>query len=238
MKRALLLSLLTVACITGFLLSRLTAGSHIPYLKLPLLFFQSSWGITSVIIALVFLAVLLYRGELKRAAGSLQRKLFAPVINEEKRSSLLLSRKIESTEYRMSTTEQALNNFAAAINDYAQHLASHTSAIQGLAEASHELKNGAADQNRVLTYLLQNIEQAGVIWQAPPVKKEKPAAKETVAPVVTHKPYRKPGIFDKPMPPGCALSRETRARQALDAQKEIASALKGLQARLESQSHV
>jgi hypothetical protein len=217
-----------------------TVSKQIPYLGLPLFLLQSTLGLVLCIIALVLAAVLLYRRELRRGAGILQRCIFAPVINEEKRSSQLLSRKIESTEHRMYGTEQALEKFAAAISDYATHLSSHTSAIQGLAEASQELKMSAADQNRVLAHLLKNMEEPGVLWKAPPVrqapvvKKTQPVFKETIATVNTHKPYRKQGIFDKPMPPGCALSRETRARKALAAQKEITDALHNLQSRLES----
>jgi hypothetical protein len=207
---------------------------------------------TLTIAVILILAVFLYRCELKHAVSKLHRSIFAPVIEEEKRTSRLLSTKIESTEHRMSTTEQALEKFAAAIGDYATHLSSHTSAIQGLAEASRELKMSAAEQNRVLAYLLKNTEEPGVLWKAPPVeqkpvteaeppvqqaptvRKEEPAPEKPIPVVRTHKPYQKPGIFDKPMPPGCALSRETRARKALAAQKEITNALHNLQSRLES----
>lgn len=228
---------IAAACIAGLAYIRSTANVQFPDLFLP--FPRNTSWLILIITLPASLAVFLYRSELRRGARILHRKIRAPVIDEEKRSSLLLSRKIESTENRMSTTEQALNRFAAAISDYAQHLASHTSAIRGLAEASHELKTGAAGQNRVISYLLQSIERAGVIWEAPPVKNEKPGPEETTTPATIHRPYSKPGIFDKPMPPGCALSRETRARQALKAQKEISSALKGLQDRLEkAQGHV
>jgi hypothetical protein len=251
MKRALVLLFLTGACIAGFLYIRGTAGSQIPYVDSPLLFFLSMPGLTISIVVLVLLAVFLYRRELGYGIRTLHRGIFAPVIQEEKRTGRLLADKIESTEHRMSTTEQALERFAAAIGDYATHLSSHTSAIQGLAEASQELKMSAADQNRVLAYLLKNTEEPGVLWQAPPVKqkpaikdkppgqqaptveKEEPAPEKPIPVVRIHKPYQKPGIFDKPMPPGCALSRETRARKALAAQKEISHALHNLQSRLE-----
>ena len=234
MKRALFLLFLTAACVAGFLY----AGSA------PLLI--------SGLVMLVLLAGFLYRRELRLAGRNFHRSIFAPIIEEEKRTGVLLSSKIESTEHRMSTTELALEKFAAAIGDYATHLSSHTSAIQGLAEASQELKMSAAEQNRVLAYLLKNTEEPGLLWQAPPVA-QKPAIEdrppvqqappvvkvepvpEKAVPVVrVHKPYQKPGIFDKPMPPGCALSRETRARKALAAQKEISHALHNLQSRLES----
>jgi hypothetical protein len=59
----------------------------------------------------------------------------------------------------MSRTEQALQELATAIAKYAVHLKSHTAAIQGLSEASHELKQSAAEQNRVLAYLVESITQ-------------------------------------------------------------------------------
>ena len=258
MKRTISLLILTAICIAGFLCANSTTGGQIPYIDIPLAFFRSSLGIILTIAVILLLAVFLYRRELKHVGSKLHRSIFAPVIDEEKRTSQLLSSKIESTEHRMSTTEQALEKFAAAIGDYATHLSSHTSAIQGLAEASQELKMSAADQNRVLAYLLQNMEDTGVLWQAPrdkqqppvlhtppvldtpPVKqvpsveKEEPAPEKRIPVVRTHKSYRKPGIFDKPMPPGCVLSRETRARKALAAQKEITNALHNLQSRLEN----
>ena len=242
---------LTGACIAGFLYFRGTAIGQIPYVDAPLPFFLSMPGLILSIIVLVLLAVFLYWREIRRGINTLHRGIFAPVINEERRTGRLLATKIESTEHRMSNTEQALEKFAAAIGDYATHLSSHTSAIQGLAEASQELKMSAAEQNRVLAYLLKNTEEPGVLWKAPPVEqkpetkaepsvqqapaieKEEPAPEKPVPVVRIHKPYQKPGIFDKPMPPGCALSRETRVRKALDAQKEISYALHNLQSRLE-----
>ena len=135
-----------------------TVGKQIPFLGLPLLFFQSQQGMIFTIIALALLALFLYGGELGRGGDFLHRGLFAPVIREEKRASRELGRKIEDTEARMNATEDALEKFAGAVAEYAQHLASHTSAIQGLSEASHELKKGAAEQNEVLAALLHNIE--------------------------------------------------------------------------------
>jgi signal peptidase len=138
-----------------------TVGDQIPYLGLPLLFFQSQQGVIFVIIALALLAFFLYGGEISHGGNILHRSVFSPVINEEKRANRLLTRKIESTEQRMNSTEQALEKFAAAIELYAQHLSSHTSAIQGLSEASHELKRGAAEQNRVLMNLMEAMQHPG-----------------------------------------------------------------------------
>jgi signal peptidase I len=134
-----------------------TVGKQIPYLGMPLLFFQSQQGVIFAIIALALLALFLYGGEILRGGGWVHRGIFSPVINEEKRANRMLSRKIEATEKKMDSTEQALEKFSLAVTEYAKHLSSHTSAIQGLSEASHELKKGAAEQNRVLSAIMDNI---------------------------------------------------------------------------------
>ncbi|MGD0794383.1 MAG: hypothetical protein ABR958_02145, partial [Dehalococcoidales bacterium] len=114
-------------------------------------------------------------------------------------------------------------------SDYAQHLASHTSAVQSLAEASHELKKGAAEQNRVLMALAQNIGKIPVAPEVPapavkPPATEKPAGEKA-------KPVQK--AMGKPVPPGCARNREDLPEQAIAAEKEIFSALDRLHRKLE-----
>jgi signal peptidase len=138
-----------------------TAGDQIPYLGLPLQLFQSQHSMIFVIAALVLLTLCLYARELSHGGNRLHRGIFAPVINEEKLANRVLTHKIEATEQKIISTEQALGKFAVAIEVYARHLSSHTSAIQGLREASHELKRGAAEQNRVLTYLMESMIQPG-----------------------------------------------------------------------------
>ena len=96
----------------------------------------------------------------------------------------MLEQRIETTEKEMTGTQQALNNFASAIAEYAEHLNSHTSAIEGLSDASHELKNGAAEQNKVLIHLMETMEQ-----RTPKAEEVKPEVKETR------------------YPPGCIRSR-------------------------------
>jgi transcriptional regulator with GAF, ATPase, and Fis domain len=59
----------------------------------------------------------------------------------------------------MTRTEQTLRELTEAISEYALHLKSHTAAIQGLSEASQELKCSAAEQNRVLADLVDAIKQ-------------------------------------------------------------------------------
>jgi signal peptidase I len=159
-----------------------TVGKQIPFLGLPMLFFQSQQGLIFVIIALVLLALFLYGGEIGRGSNWIHRGIFSPVINEEKRTNRVLTRKMEATEKKMDSTEQALGKFSTAISEYAQHLASHTSAVQSLAEASHELKKGAAEQNRVLAALMENMAKAGQKQETITLIKETPPATEKPAP--------------------------------------------------------
>jgi signal peptidase len=171
-----------------------TVGSQIPYLGLPLLFFQSQQGMIFAIVAIALLALFLYGGELGRGGGWVHRGIFSPVINEEKRSNRMLSRKIDATEKKMNSTEQALDKFSAAVAEYAKHLASHTGAIQGLSEASHELTKGAAEQNRVLAAIMDNLSKVGqkqetVVYRTeapPPPRQSEPETKKQPYVVVKH----------------------------------------------------
>jgi signal peptidase I len=199
-----------------------TVGKQIPNLGLPLLFFQSQQGVIFTVIALALLTFFLYGSEINRGGNFLHRGIFAPVINEEKRATRTLTRKIESTEQKMNSTEQALEKFAAAIELYAQHLSSHTSAIQGLSEASHELKRSAAEQNRVLIHLMENVglpatKQAETAPKAePPARKfEKPAIEAEKPVPVMVKPL--PEKASKQYPPGCARAHRNNKKQTVEA---------------------
>jgi predicted nucleic acid-binding Zn-ribbon protein len=91
---------------------------------------------------------------MKRLLGLLSkvyRTHFSPVDEESRRFVYELS-------LRYDSTERALASFASAMQEYARHLASHTSAIQGLSEASQSLKNSAAEQNQILYRLSHSLE--------------------------------------------------------------------------------
>jgi signal peptidase len=239
-----------------------TVGSQIPFLGLPLLFFQSQQGLIFVVVALVLLTIFLYGGELLRGGNLLHKGIFAPVINEEKRSNRVLTRKIESTEKKMDHTEQALDKFSTAISEYAKHLASHTSAVKSLAEASQELKNGAAEQNRVLMALAENMGKASLKQETIAPRIEQPVwekhtwrPQKTIQeilpqprlqkPVEEIKPQPRPqkppektvkpfhADLNRPAPPGCARRRQELTQEALAAEKEIFSALDRLHSKLD-----
>ena len=162
---------------------------QIPYLGFPLLFFQSDQGLIFIITTLSLLALYLYTDEIGRARQTLHRGLFAPVINASVHTGEEIAQRLETTEKGMESTQQALTSFAAAIAEYAEHLKSHTSAIQGLAEASQELKKGAAEQNRVLTHLVESI------GKGKPVAEEAAPAEEVE------------GLKKAKFPPGCVRGR-------------------------------
>jgi signal peptidase len=97
-------------------------GRVIPYLGYLLLFCQSTQGLIAISIVLLLLTVDEYSKELNGVMRNAHKKIFAPVIEEQKE------------------TEKALNAFASAMAEYAQHLASHTKAVQDLAATTVALK--------------------------------------------------------------------------------------------------
>jgi signal peptidase I len=126
-------------------------GYQIPYMGLPLVFLYSQTGTFLTIIAIILLALLLYSNEINTALGRRFRELISPVIEENHRVNLELTNRFEGTE-------KALGSFASAMQEYAKHMASHTSAIQGLSEASQALKNSAIEQNQILYRFSRTIE--------------------------------------------------------------------------------
>ena len=129
-----------------------TVGNQVPYLGVPWLVFQSGPGAMFIVIAVILLALLLYSRELSLGMGRLFRTFLSPIVDENHRVNLVMSRRFESTE-------KALDSFAGAMQQYAQHMASHTSAIQGLSDASQSLKGSAAEQNRILGHLTNAFRQ-------------------------------------------------------------------------------
>ena len=173
-----------------------TVSNQISYLGFPLLFLQSQQGLIFVAIALCLFAFYLYANDLARGGQKAHRGLFAPVIEESQHGSEVLAQRIGTTEKQMEFTQQALNSFAAAIAEYAEHLKSHTGAIQGLSEASQELKKGAVEQNKVLERIAEVMAQPRLIR-----KEVTPVAE---APV--------PETQEVKFPPGCVRSRQQHIR--------------------------
>ena len=169
-----------------------TVSHQIPFIGFPFLFLQSQQGLMFVIIALSLFALYLYAGEISHGGQKVHRGIFAPVIRETMRDTDTLAQRMDGTEKVMAQTQEALSSFATAMAEYAEHLRSHTSAIQGLAEASHELKRGAAEQNKALEHIVEALQQ-----RKPPAE-EAPSLEKPAAPAPQKTKY----------PPGCVRSRE------------------------------
>lgn len=127
-----------------------TVSDTISYLGYPLLLFRGGTGTILIIIAIILLALIMYSREIAIRMGRLLHVTVASVIEENQQARFDLSR-------RFDATERALDGFADAVRIYAQHLASHTSAVQGLRDASQALKGSAAEQNRILGHLSASI---------------------------------------------------------------------------------
>ncbi len=168
-----------------------TVNQQLPFIGFPFLFVQSQQGLMFVITALSLFALYLYANDISRGGQKIHRGIFAPVIQETLRDTETLAQRMGGTEKVMAQTQEALSSFAAAMAEYAEHLKSHTSAIQGLAEASHELKRGAAEQNKVLERIAEAMQRKPLPEKTP--SPEKPAA---------HAPAK--GKY----PPGCVRSRQ------------------------------
>jgi len=172
-----------------------TVSRQIPYLGFPFLFLQSKQGLIFVIVALLLFAFYLYANDISRSGQKIHRGILSPVIEASQRSSEVLVQRLENTEKGIEYTQQALNSFAAAMAEYAEHLRSHTSAIQGLAEASQELRKSAAEQNKVLERIIQEI---GL----------KTLAEKEILPAEEPRP---PKVERGKFPPGCIRSRRQPA---------------------------
>jgi signal peptidase I len=119
---------------------------QIPYLGFPLVFLYSPAGTILTAIAIILLALCLYSNDINAVLRRRFREFISPVVEENHRVGLVLSNRFE-------VTEKALESFAGAMQEYARHMASHTSAIQGLSEASQALKNSAIEQNQILGHI-------------------------------------------------------------------------------------
>ncbi|MFH0941733.1 MAG: signal peptidase I [Chloroflexota bacterium] len=156
------------------------ASSRIPYAGFILLFFQSDQGLMFLIISVVLMGLFLYVDEINRGRMRLQQGIFAPVIEANRRiieesqhGSELVAEKVVNTEKKMDGLERTLAKFGSAIELYAEHLKSHTSAIQGLSAASQDLARTTAEQEKMLGRFYKSMEEKP---PTPPAEKVAPSA--------------------------------------------------------------
>jgi len=163
-----------------------TVGQQIPYLGLPLLFMQSDHGLIFIVVGLCLLALYLYADELSRGRQTVQRGIFAPILDQNQ----ALARRHEQTSQMSS---KALEQFATAMSEYAGHLASHTEAVKGMASASQELREAVREQNRMFSS-----------WRGiePTERRAKERAIGMAQPVPGCYGQNRPRLSSEPPPPG------------------------------------
>jgi hypothetical protein len=219
MKRALLLLFIILLCVAGYLyiwgflplLPAIEAAivTELRSLSLPVIIFNA--------LVIVLLGLLFYRKDIVAGFNRRYRESVSPLIEESHRVGLVLSNRFEHTE-------KAIEFFAGAMQQYAEHLASHTSAIRGLGEASQALKDSAVAQNRILHRLSHTFgtvkpeeEISGVEKVATDLEKrtqvvlqvmdelesKKVPAALSSTPVGSASPEEVPPEADVPSPPGC-----------------------------------
>lgn len=108
-------------------------SSTIPYLGYLVLFLESRQGLIFLVITFFLIGLYLYSNELDGGFRGLQEWTFSPVMKQNEE----LAKKQDLT---IQAVSEALEQFTIAMNEYAEHLRSHTAAIQGLARAAQELK--------------------------------------------------------------------------------------------------
>lgn len=60
---------------------------------------------------------------------------------------------LQNSELKTKNTEQALASFTSAIDEYARHLKSHTTALANLSEAARQLREDAEKTGQLLEHL-------------------------------------------------------------------------------------
>ncbi len=235
MKRAILLIILIVVCVSGFLFARgfftgtpASDSGVESVLSFP---FQSQYSVIYALIFFLLLGSILYRQELARLIQAFYLRVSSPPRYKEVYTEPELTTRMKQTEQKMADTEQALGKFSSAIEKYATHLSSHTGAIQGLNAASQELHKGAAQQNRVLMRLMESVDNLPTPqkktphWKIEPsplkpqTPETPPAEPQTVKPLVNIHPVI-PVERKSSYPPGCARNRRKKIDEVLTTETE------------------
>ena len=91
--------------------------------------------------------------------------VFASTISKNRYRIYISEPVAERIARGMEEIQRAQDKFARAMTQYSEQLKSHTSAIEGLSKASHELTMSAAEQNKFLTRLTALIEQPPAVGE-------------------------------------------------------------------------
>ena len=85
--------------------------------------------------------------------------VFGSIISRNQHRIYMSAQVVERIEREMEAIQGAQEQFAKAMMQYTEVLESHTTAMQGLSEASHKLSKNAAEQNKLITRLMEFLEQ-------------------------------------------------------------------------------
>ena len=214
MKRALLLVFIILVCAAGYLYAW-GLLPLVPAARNNIIAEVRSAGLPLIIITyaiIVALALLLYLNEIIAAFRGRYRESVAPIVEETHRASLELSNRFEGTE-------KAIEFFAGAIQQYAHHLESHTSAIRGLSEASQALRDSAVEQNQILhrmSYAVSKVkpeeEVSGVEKVVTDLEKRTQLVLQVKDELESNKPAAPPPPLEE-APPGKAALEEAKPEQ-------------------------
>ena len=94
--------------------------------------------------------------EASQFIGAILNRILRPG-NRHAAEMLVFADRLDTIDERVASTQKSLDKFAKAIELYAGHLGSHTSAIQELSRSAAELRESSAEQNRVLAHITENV---------------------------------------------------------------------------------
>lgn len=127
------------------------ATYRIPYLGNLFIFAHSKQGLIFIAIFLVLFGLYIYKKELSKMSYSLIKRIFSPTTEDFEKNV----KRLKEKETKIS---RAIDRFASAMTEYAEHLGRHTEAIQNLAKTSGELKEVASEHTRLLGRLAEIVE--------------------------------------------------------------------------------
>jgi hypothetical protein len=140
-------------------------STSIPYLGYPVMFPQSRQG-WFFLGGLVILILLYCNSDYLLKTGKRLRQAFTGVSSSEfAQSQDEIEHKIGLMSDQVS---QSMNNFSSAMSEYARHIASHTSAIQSLAQAARHMESILAKQDSILPPRPQLDSQSASLMEKKP----------------------------------------------------------------------
>jgi signal peptidase I len=124
----------------------------IPHLGYVVLFLHSKQGMYFILSAIAIYLVYILMDWFAKKTDNLKKGLSNLFVGELVERTTVIEKKQET---QLQIVQQSLEKFSAAIEEYGEHLKSHTASVKGLAEGALELTEAANKQNRILDQLNQ-----------------------------------------------------------------------------------